>query len=155
MPRLAKGGKWVFGWVLVSGDGWLRIPPDAGSEYGLCPGETVYLLRGSETSGGVAISSERLWPAAFGDHAESPRVLGQTVFVGQLGLKLPQSTELRGRALLAVRGSGRALGLIARGPIYAYAQSCDQELPVYKARDLRASDSEARTGTSEIADESV
>ena len=35
MPQLAKGGKWVFGWVLVGPHGEVTIPPEAWDEYGL------------------------------------------------------------------------------------------------------------------------
>jgi len=29
MPQLVKGGKWVFGWVIVGFQGELTIPPEA------------------------------------------------------------------------------------------------------------------------------
>lgn len=33
MPRLVKGGKWVYGWVTVGPEGKVAIPPEAWREY--------------------------------------------------------------------------------------------------------------------------
>ena len=34
MPQLVKGGKWVFGWIVVGRLKKIRIPPEAYNEYG-------------------------------------------------------------------------------------------------------------------------
>jgi hypothetical protein len=47
MSQLVKGGKWVFGWVVVFPGGEVPIPPAAFIEYGFQPGERVLFLRGS------------------------------------------------------------------------------------------------------------
>jgi hypothetical protein len=47
MPQLAKGGKWVFGWVVVGKRRSITIPPDAYREHGFRPGDEVVFLRGS------------------------------------------------------------------------------------------------------------
>lgn len=60
MPRLVKGGKWVYGWVIVGPQGELRIPPEAGDEYGFQSGEEVVFLPGSRSSGGFGLSTPRL-----------------------------------------------------------------------------------------------
>ncbi len=52
MPQLEKGGKWVFGWVMVWEQGEILIPPEACVEYGFEPGEALVLTRGSQPSGG-------------------------------------------------------------------------------------------------------
>lgn len=55
MPQLAKGGKWVFGWSVVSARREIRIPPEAYAEYGYRDGEEIVFLAGSRTSGGFRI----------------------------------------------------------------------------------------------------
>jgi hypothetical protein len=47
MPSLTKGGKWVFGWVVVGQDRTIRIPPEAWEEYGFQAQDEVIFLRGS------------------------------------------------------------------------------------------------------------
>jgi hypothetical protein len=39
MPRVAKGGKWVYGWVVVGGERRVPIPTDAWQEYGFQAGD--------------------------------------------------------------------------------------------------------------------
>ena len=117
MPQLVKGGKWVFGWVIVGGQGELTIPPEARDEYGFQPGGEAAFLPGSRSSGGFGLSTPRLLAQMAGPLRV--RILargrmgehGQIVVPPALGMRL-------GARLLAVRGSGRALGFVARGPIY-------------------------------------
>jgi hypothetical protein len=117
MPQLVKGGKWVFGWVSVGPGGELAIPPQAWAEYGFQPGEEAVFLRGSRTSGGFGLSTPRLLAPA--GTALQTRILargrieveGQAVLPAEVGVGA-------GTRLLAVRGSGRALGFLTRGPIY-------------------------------------
>jgi hypothetical protein len=120
MPQLAKGGKWVFGWVIVGLRQEIRIPPEAYIEYGFQPGDPVLLLRGSKTSGGFGIGRrERL--------AQAKTNLSQRAFcqgvVGEAGcIALPPEVEVKpGDRLLVVRGSGMALGFLQRGRIYEEA----------------------------------
>jgi len=47
MPQLVKGGKWVFGWVIVGGHREITIPPESYTEYGFQAGKPVFFLRGS------------------------------------------------------------------------------------------------------------
>jgi hypothetical protein len=51
MPQLVKGGKWVFGWVIVGRQREMQIPPEANAEYGFQTGDQVFLLPGSRRSG--------------------------------------------------------------------------------------------------------
>lgn len=44
MPRLLKGGKWVFGWTVVGPQRELTIPPEAQREYGFRVGSRVLFL---------------------------------------------------------------------------------------------------------------
>ena len=121
MPQLVKGGKWVFGWVTVSPRGVLEIPPEAWIEYGFQPGEEAIFLPGSRTSGGFGLSTPRLM--ARGASPMETRALARSRLDKDGKVKLPPQLGLQpGVRLLVVRGSGRALGFVARGPIYEEAQ---------------------------------
>lgn len=122
MPRLARGGKWVFGWVIVGPGLELPVPPDAWRRYRFRAGGEVVLLRGSRTSGGFALAEAARLPAHL-----ATRLLGSGRFIGDGRAALPASVPVRpGDRLLAVLGSGHALGLLARGPIYELALSHDE-----------------------------
>ena len=120
MPQLAKGGKWVFGWVLVGTDKQVVIPPAAFVEFGFQPGEAIIFTRGSRSSGGCGIgrrkviSSNDVMPLrgfADGVMGESGRVV------------LPEALDVApGERLLVVRGSRYALGLLKFGPIVEEAK---------------------------------
>ena len=117
MPRLAKGGKWVYGWVVVGSQREITIPPEAHREYGFQAGDRVIFLQGSRRSGGFSIGI----PTQMAISLEK-RVLGQS-WIGENGqVVVPTETNVRpGDRLVAVRGSRYALGLVARGPIYEAA----------------------------------
>jgi hypothetical protein len=117
MPQLAKGGKWVFGWVIIGSSGEIAIPPEAYREYDFQAGDAVIFLKGSRRSGGFGVGRADRIPALLikralghGQVDESGRVIAP-----------PDVGAQPGDRLLAVRGSGLALGLVARGPIYKEA----------------------------------
>jgi hypothetical protein len=117
MPRLVKGGKWVYGWVVVGPEGEMTIPPEARREYGFRAGDELLFLRGSRRSGGFGVSTLRQMTISLRE-----RVLGQ----GRIGedgqVVVPPEADVRpGDRLVAVRGSRYALGFVARGPIYEAA----------------------------------
>jgi len=141
MPQLVKGGKYIFGWSVVSSDGTAGIPEEARNEYRLTPGETVIILSGSRTSGGIIISRravlaetdisrmlernpdldkyriEKGAPLSYGK-----RVLCWTTILDSGSLKLPLPTWQKygiqpGDRLLSGRGSYLGLAMLARGPI--------------------------------------
>ncbi len=117
MPRLAKGGKWVFGWAPVGGGGWVAIPPEACREYGLSAGREVIFLEGSRASGGFSVGLPGPTPALL-----LKRAMGRGRVERGGMIKAPPGAGARpGDRLLAVRGSGLALGMLARGPIYEAA----------------------------------
>lgn len=120
MPQLVKGGKWVFGWVIVSLSGEAKIPPTAFSEYGFQPGMQVIFLRGSRRSGGFAMGKpEKLKQAKI---SLLPRLLGQAKIDSTGKVTLPAEIGIKpGERLLVARGSGLALGFVQRGPIFEAA----------------------------------
>jgi hypothetical protein len=117
MPQLVKGGKWVFGWVVVRPRNKITIPPEAYREYGFQVGEEILFTRGSRRSGGFGIGRADKFPALL-----KKRVLAQGRMGRSAQVALPSEVEAQvGDRLLAVRGSGLALGFLAQGPIYAEA----------------------------------
>ena len=117
MPRLVKGGKWVYGWVIVGPGLTLPIPPAAWRKYGFQAGGEALLLRGSRTSGGFGLANAARLPAHL-----ATRVLGRARFDKDSPGTLPAARLSQpGDRLLAVLGSGYALGFLARGPIYQAA----------------------------------
>lgn len=119
MPQLEKGGKWVFGWVTVCADRRIEIPGDAWAEYGFQQGDEAMVLRGSATSGGFAVGTASRMPEVLWK-----RAVGLSRFDEAHALRLPVATPIHlGQRLLAVRGSGHALGFLAQGRIYELALS--------------------------------
>ena len=141
MPQLVKGGKYVFGWSLISEDGGILIPEEAWREYRLKPGEKVIIMPGSNTSGGFSIAKKSLlvesrlsdilawnqdlaeFRIAEGDIIDTKgRKLCWAIIHAGGFLQLPPRTlEAYGIRpndyLLAVRGSYVGIGMIAKGAI--------------------------------------
>lgn len=117
MPRLAKGGKWVYGWVIVDSESRLPIPPAAWCRFGFRTGDEALLLRGSRTSGGFSVANVASLPAVL-----ATRVVGRALFDKEGRAVLPAEAPVQpGDQLLVVLGSGCALGFLACGPIYELA----------------------------------
>jgi hypothetical protein len=55
MPKIVKGGKYIFGWSRVHENGTFKIPPEAINEYGFSPRERFIVVGGSQSSGGFSI----------------------------------------------------------------------------------------------------
>ena len=117
MPRLAKGGKWIYGWIVAGPQREITIPPEAHREYGFQAGDQVIFLQGSRRSGGFSIGIPTQMIISLGK-----RVLGRSQ-IGEDGqVVVPTETDVwPGERLVAVRGSRYALGFVARGPIYEAA----------------------------------
>lgn len=123
MPRLVKGGKWTYGWVVIGPGGEITIPPEALREYGFQAGDEAIFTSGSRRSGGFGISTPKLM-AAVSERLKGAtlRVLGRGRF-GEDGRVTvpPEAGVKRGDRLLTVRGSRYGLGFVAKGPIYKEA----------------------------------
>jgi hypothetical protein len=122
MPRLVKGAKWTFGWVVIGSEREIVIPPEAWDEYGFQMGGEAVFTPGSRTSGGFGIST----PALMAEAGEQMggaglRELGRSRF-GDGSVAVPLKVDVKpGDRLLTVRGSCFALGFVANGPIYEEA----------------------------------
>jgi hypothetical protein len=120
MPQLVKGGKWVFGWVVVGNQQEIIIPPDALAEYGFKSGEPVSFLHGSLRSGGFSIGRLEKLKKSKVPIQQRAFARGKIRPGGQVVLPMETGTQ-PGDRLLVVRGSGLALGFLIRGPIYEEA----------------------------------
>jgi hypothetical protein len=123
MPRLVKGAKWTYGWVIVGPGGEVSIPPEAWQEFGFQAGNEAIFTPGSRRSGGFGIST----PELMGEVSErlkggALRALARGRFDTAGRVVVPPEVGLKpGDRLLTVRGSRYGLGFIARGPIYEEA----------------------------------
>jgi hypothetical protein len=122
MPRLVKGGKWVYGWVIVGAERRITIPPEAWRRFGFEAGDVAIFTPGSRTSGGFAISTLRL----IAESAEKMggnglHELGRSLFDKGNVVAPPEILVVPEMRLLAVLGSCYGLGFVARGPIYEEA----------------------------------
>ena len=153
MPRLVKGGKYVFGWSRVERNGTVAIPPEALDEYRMNESENLILMPGSRTSGGFGLSrSESLIKNPLGEVLKArPGLREYEIPEGRVieykdrpfcwirlnrgHITIPPRTlgsyGLRaGDKLLVIRGSGRAIAFITKGPITEEAEK-HKELPVF------------------------
>lgn len=145
MPRLVKGGKFVFGWSEVGANGRIVIPNDALAEYGFETSSKVIMMPASKRSGGFALTTPSLLEnsqlSVILDR--EPRLAGfqlnegETVTVGTKTycwvklnngvFNVPVETLKKygvniGDRLLSVRGSGLALAFIVKGPLIEEAK---------------------------------
>ena len=122
MPRLVKGAKWTYGWVVIGPDREIAIPPEAWREFGFQAGDAAIFTSGSRRSGGFAVSTpglmaevcEKMAGAELRELARGRFEDGRVTVPLQVGVK-------PGDKLLTVRGSRYGLGFIAKGPIYKEA----------------------------------
>jgi hypothetical protein len=154
MPQLEKGGKYVFGWSRVRQDGSVRIPEETRQEYRIEPGENVFLISGSRTSGGFCVATKALiqQSALAGILKSRPELAAYQIeedstvqFKGRrygwatvqpgglLVLNPPMLATFAihpGDYLLAIRGSNIAFVLGLKGPIIELAKQ-HSEIPLF------------------------
>ena len=153
MPKLSKGGKYVYGWAIISADGEIPLPPEGAGEYDLDGPRDLIVIEGSGASGGFGVSrKDRLAESPlnvilerYDELAGTPE--GEPVLVegrSKIYARVPLNGEGRlqftreilsafglrtGDKLLALRGSNIALSFAASGPIIDEA-SAHPELEV-------------------------
>lgn len=148
MPRLVKGGKYVFGIARVYENYQMHIPPEALEEYKLFDEQAVILISGSETSGGFSICSIKKLKQSrlsellkFLKYDDQKGIFnseeGKIYFFkkravswiklnknGSFRLSQEQVEQLNLKSclrLVVARGSGLGVGFIAKGPIFEEA----------------------------------
>ncbi|MFX1284209.1 MAG: hypothetical protein ACFFB5_11170 [Promethearchaeota archaeon] len=159
MPQLAKGGKYVYGWSIVHPIGKILIPKEAYDEYRFNEFDKIILLAGNSTSGGFGIA--KVNQLKKGPFKEILNFLNYTEEEDSFKipeLKLMKYKNKRyfcwsrlkkdgyfilspeilnvygvkiGEKVLVVKGSGRALSFIIRGPIIKAARM-HPELKIFK-----------------------
>jgi hypothetical protein len=158
MPQIAKGGKFVFGWSVISMEGYVRIPKMPFNEYRLHTDKNVILISGSKKSGGFCVSNytlmrDSIMNGLFVDHPEmknySAREGACITYKGRSYcwlrispegiIKLPGDTmqifEVKpGDKLLLIRGSDKGLALTAKGPLVKAADNYKGVIEVYNCQ---------------------
>ena len=146
VPQIVKGGKYVFGWSIVSKKGKIKIPKEAYDEYGLATDREVILFSGSKTSGGFGLSSIRILKNSKIEELilNFPSLINHQLTEGEIiviknkkycwlkinndmSINLPETTLdafgiKKGDKLLSGRGSHLAIAFIAKGPIFNEAK---------------------------------
>ena len=151
MPRIVKGGKYVYGWSKVGTNGRIVIPSEAFQEFSLTDSQNVILLPGSKRSEGFALTTPELLrnsPLAVivnknhqlgkfqmpeGEPVEIDGKPYCWVRIQNGTITVPPETLARyqispGDLLLSVRGSGIALEFPVRGPIIEEAKTHELEI---------------------------
>jgi len=147
MPQISKGGKFIFGWSIISPEGYVKIPETTFNEYILSTDENVILFSGSKTSGGFCVSNRTLInksiiKSLFVEHPEINdyslnegdciRYKGRLyswskIHPGDILRLSPHTMELfgvrPGDRLLSIRGSNIAFVLAVKGPIIEAANN--------------------------------
>ena len=146
MPQLVKGGKYVFGWSIISEYGGILIPEEALHEYQFKSGEKVIIMPGSYASGGFSIAKESLlaesrlsdilaWNPDLAEFRieegniidiKGKKLCWATIHAGGFLQLPPHTLEVYGVKpndyLLAVRGSYIGIGMVAKGAIFEEAK---------------------------------
>jgi hypothetical protein len=132
MPRLEKGAKWTFGWVIIGPNRKITIPQEAWNEYGFKANDQAIFTPGSRKSGGFGISTKSLMKKVQNKmNGATIKELGRSIFK-KGWVALPKELDYKsGDRLLTVRGSGLALGFVAEGPIYNEAMK-HPELKIFE-----------------------
>ena len=120
MPQLEKGGKWVFGWVIVNQDLIFQVPPVAYDEYGFMTDQELAFTKGSHRSGGFGVGKHEVLDS---NEFMTKRIITKTTMGRNRQITLPTEMGIKPETrLLAVRGSNYALGFLLQGPIVELAQ---------------------------------
>lgn len=141
MAKLVKGGKYVYGWVVVGEKGEIPLPAEGAREYELTAPQDLIVIEGSGTSGGFGISrKDKLSQSPLGVILErycelESRPAGEPVLVegrSKLYARIRMNAEGRlcfspeilkafglcpGDKILALRGNNLALSFACSGPI--------------------------------------
>ena len=119
MPQLEKGGKWVFGWVIVNQDLIFQVPPVAYDEYGFMTNQELAFTKGSRRSGGFGVGRLEILNS---NEFMTKRIITKTTMGRNRQISLPVELGIKPETrLLAVRGSNYALGFLLQGPIVELA----------------------------------
>lgn len=155
MPRMNKGGKFIFGKSEIHPDGIVQFPAQAVEEYHIAEEGKVYLFTGSRITGGFCVSRRGLlYPSKLGhilndmpqllDYTSAPgeflRYKGRSYCwtdiskTGQIVLTKEMMEFLDilpGMQLLSIRSSDIAFTMGAKGPLLEKAENFEGEIQVF------------------------
>jgi hypothetical protein len=58
VPQIRKGGTFIFCWSTIKSDFSIQFPIEVINEYDICSEDKVFLITGSKTTGGFAVSKK-------------------------------------------------------------------------------------------------
>ena len=155
MPRMSKGGKFIFGKSVIRDDGTVQIPTQAMEEYGITLEKKVYLFTGSKVTGGFCVTRKGLLaPSKLGhiltenidlqnyasQYGEFIKYKGRHYCwadiseTGQITLTDEMMRFLHiepGTQLLSIRSSDIAFTMGAKGPLLERAQNYTGDIPMF------------------------
>ncbi len=155
MPLISKGGKYIFGWTRIKGNGEIIIPNEIVEEYHLRNDQNLILITGSGTSGGFCVSSRSmLIKSTMSELLSTNQGLADYSIPEQSPVKFKGRSYLWARyhenntlvlndetleffkinksdLLLTIRGSDIASVFAAKGPIVEKAK-LNQEIQIFE-----------------------
>lgn len=155
MPQLNKGGKFVFGFSVISNHNSLQIPEPVLREYGVAKEGRVIIFTGSRITGGFCVTSRTLLansklkhilddcPALANYEAEKGRFIrykgrGYSWLnispAGVICLADGAMDDLHlsvGSKLISIRSSDIAFTMGAKGPLMDKAYAYPGDMPMY------------------------
>ena len=154
MPQLNKGGKFVFGWSVISSSGKVVFPDMVLDEYKLSNEDYLFIVTGSKISGGFCVfNKKQLMQSKLNSIFElNPKLLNRVTEPGEFitfkGRKYCWVNFYEGSyiilddltlknldlklydKLLIIRGSNIAFDCIVKGPLVEMAN--ESEIPIEK-----------------------
>ncbi len=154
MPQITKGGKFVFGWSVISYNFEVVIPTQAFDEYNLKNSDKVIIISGSKKTGGFCVSTNALIEKSninglftqFPQLHESKIEEGEFVkYKGRLycwvhlnnsTIKLSEEILKRldiqvGDKLLSIRGSDIAFVMGVKGPLIERTNQSEKAIDTF------------------------
>ncbi|KAG4108842.1 hypothetical protein H8356DRAFT_1618173 [Neocallimastix lanati (nom. inval.)] len=155
MPRMTKGGKFIFGLSIIKENGIVQFPKQAIEEYKITVDKKVYLFTGSKITGGFCVTRKGLFePSKLGKIlTDTPELLNYTSksgeFIkykgrsycwvditdeGQIKLTEDMMKFLNikpGMPLLSIRSSNIAFTMGAKGPLLEKSRNYKGKIPLF------------------------
>ena len=155
MPQIAKGGKFIFGWSIIKNDYTIQLPTLAVEEYKITSDKKVYIMSGSEHTGGFCVSRKGILCCSKMKSVLTDNPLlnnyktkegafikykgrlycwlsvsdnGTLLFTDEILKSL--SLEI-GNKLLSIRGSDLAFAMGVKGRVVEYAANCEEEIDFF------------------------
>lgn len=156
MPQVTKGGKYIFGWSIVSESGLVALPAMAVDEYNIACEQKAVLFTGSKKTGGFCVTRVGLLQQSpMGILSDHPELAGYQIAEGaffpykgrqyswvsitkpgliQLTEEMMKVLQIApGTKLLSIRGSCYAFVMGAKGPLLERAENYDGDIDVFAA----------------------